>query len=164
MNNNINREVYHVQNPAIGATILWQFICGYYAKETKPVPFPLLFIVLPIIFREDLCAVIKSTQKGKGLSKVSEKLLKEKKNDDLYTINNSAISLRPLTLDSFNVGVSAKLFAMDTTTATVFPLTQVKKRGISASTKILLDAAEKLGVWCSELSMLEICEWLKVRF
>ena len=52
MNNNINREVYHVQNPAIGATILWQFICGYYAKETKPVPFPLLFFVLTFIFRE----------------------------------------------------------------------------------------------------------------
>ena len=162
--NNINREVYYVQNPAIGATILWRFICGYYSKESKAVPFPLLFIVLPIIFREDLCTVIKSTQKGKGLSKVSEKLFKEKKNDDLYTINNSAISLRPLTLKAYNVGASAKLFAMDITTATFFPLTQVKKGAVSASAKKLLDAAEKLGVWCSELSMLEICEWLKVRF
>ena len=162
--NNINREVYHVQNPAIGATILLQFVCGYYSKESKAVPFPLLFVVLPIVFREDLCTIIKSTQKSKGLSKVSEKLFKEKKNDDLYTINNSAIALRPLTLDSFNIGVSAKLFSMDTSTATVFPLTQVKKSGVPASTKKLLDAAEKLGIWCSELSMLEICEWLKVRF
>lgn len=73
--NSIDREVYYVQNPAIGATILWRFICGYYAKENKGVPFPLLFIVLPIIFRADLCMVIQSTQKGKGLSKVSEKTI-----------------------------------------------------------------------------------------
>lgn len=91
--------------------------------------------MLPIILREDLCTVIKSTQKKKGLSKVSEKLFKDKKNDDLYTINKSAIELRPLTLDSFNVGVSAKLFAMDISTAQVFPLTQAKKRGLSPSTK-----------------------------
>lgn len=162
--NNIDREVYYVQNPAIGAAVLWQFICGYYSKESKAVPFPLLFVVLPIIFREDLCTIIKTTQKGKGLSKVSEKLFKEKKNDDLYTINNTAIALRPLTMDSFNIGVSAKLFTMDISTATVFPLTQVKKSGLATPTKRLLDAAEKLGIWCEELSLLEICEWLKVRF
>ena len=59
----MNKEVYNVQNPAIGAAILWRFICGYKSKDNEPTPFPLLFIVLPIIFREDLCAVIKSTQK-----------------------------------------------------------------------------------------------------
>ena len=91
MTNNIDREIYYVQNPAIGAAALWQFICGYYSKESKAIPFPLLFIVLPILLREDLCTVIKSTQKKKGLSKVSEKLFKDKKNDDLYTINKSAI-------------------------------------------------------------------------
>ena len=35
---------------------------------------------------------------------------------------------------------------------------------ISDSTKVLLDAAEKLGGWCAELSLLEVCNWLKVRF
>ena len=162
--NNIDREVYYVQNPAIGAAVLWKFIYGYYLKENKMIPFPLLFIVLPIILREDLCTAIKSTQKKKGLSKVSEKLFKDKKNDDLYTINKSAIELRPLTLSSFNIGISARLFSIDILTAQVFPLTQAKKRGLSPSTKNLLDAAEKLGIWCSELSLLEICEWLKVRF
>lgn len=78
--NNIDREVYYVQNPAIGAAVLWKFIYGYYLKENKMIPFPLLFIVLPIILREDLCTAIKSTQKKKGLSKVSEKLFKDKKN------------------------------------------------------------------------------------
>ena len=162
--NNIDREVYYVQNPAIGAAVLWKFIYGYYLKENKMIPFPLLFIVLPIILREDLCTAIKSTQKKKGLSKVSEKLFKDKKNDDLYTINKSAIELRPLTLSSFNIGMSASLFSIDILTAQVFPLAHTRKPRLSPSTKDLLDAAEKLGMWCSELSLLEICEWLKVRF
>lgn len=162
--NSLDREIYFVQNPAIGAAALWKFVCGYYSKESKPIPFPLLFIVLPIIFREDLCAVIKSTQKSKGLSKVAEKLFKNRKNDDLYTINKNAIELRSLTLDSFNIGVSAKLFTMDASTAQVYPLAQVKKRMQTSATNNILDAAEKLGMWCSELSLLEICKWLKVRF
>ena len=102
--NSIDREVYYVQNPAMGATILWRFICGYYAKENKGVPFPLLFIVLPIIFRADLCTVIQSTQKGKGLSKVSEKLFTAKKKDDLYTVNNTAIAMRHTLAASMQAG------------------------------------------------------------
>lgn len=108
--------------------------------------------------------MIKSTQKGKGLSKVSEKLFKDKKKDNLYSINNTAIVLRPLTLDSFTIGVSAKLFYLEKSTALVYPLVQTRVTNISDSTKVLLDAAEKLGGWCAELSLLEVCNWLKVRF
>ena len=61
MTNNIDREIYYVQNPAIGAAALWQFICGYYSKESKAIPFPLLFIVsvsythLDVYKRQPLC-------------------------------------------------------------------------------------------------------------
>lgn len=47
-----DRDVMYVQNPAIGAALLWRFICGYYSNENKPVPFPLLFVVLPIGFNK----------------------------------------------------------------------------------------------------------------
>lgn len=132
-------------------------------RRVKPFHFR-CYLLCYLLFFGKIYVLSLNPHKKKGLSKVSEKLFKDKKNDDLYTINKSAIELRPLTLDSFNVGVSAKLFAMDISTAQVFPLTQAKKRGLSPSTKNLLDAAEKLGIWCSELSLLEICEWLKVRF
>lgn len=162
--NKIDSDVYHVQNPAIGAAILWKFTQGYYAKNSYPVPFPLLFIVLPIIFREDLCTVIKSTQKGKGISKVSQKLFDTKKKDNLYAVNNSAIVLRELTLESFNMGVAAKLMAMDKSTAMVYPILEKGRNMESDSVSTLLNAAEKLGGWCAELTLLEICDWLKVRF
>ncbi|MEN6459958.1 MAG: three component ABC system middle component [Syntrophomonas sp.] len=161
---NINKEIYLVQNPSIGAAIIWRFVCGYYSKDNKPVPFPLLFLVLPIIFRQDLCDVIKSTQKRSGLSKVSEKLFSNHSNDQLYYVHNSADQQRQLSLSSINIGIITKLFVIDIKSAQVFPLTQSNKTGLSESTKILLNAAEKLGLWCAELTLHEISTLLKVRF
>lgn len=160
---NLNREIYLVQNPSIGAAILWRFICGHYNQEYKATPFPLLFLVLPIIFRQDLCKVIKSTQKKSGLTKVSEKLFSDCKNDQLYCVHNAVEQYKQTTLSSISIGMSAKLFIVDTKTALVLPLTQSNKTGITQSTKYLLDAAEKLGIWCSKLTLHEICTLLKVR-
>lgn len=162
MENNLVREINNVQNPALGSAILWRFVCGYYKYDSKPVPFPLLFVVLPVVFREDLCLVIKSTRKG--LSKFSENLSKDKKKDAILSINKTAIALRTLTLDAFNIGIATKLFFLEKETAMVYPLVQTKVTNISESTKIMLDIAEKLGKWCAEISLLEVSNWLKVRF
>lgn len=160
-----DRDVIYVQNPAIGAVLLWRFICGYYTKENRPAPFPLLFVVLPIVFRQDLCAVIRSTQKASGLSKVSEKLFKNRENDSIHFVNNTAIQMRPLTLEAFNIAVEANLISMIAERATVFPLTTSHGRYTArGDSKDMMGAAEKLGAWCSELTLLEIAKWLKVRF
>lgn len=162
---NQDRDVMFVQNPAIGAALLWRFICGYYAHENRPVPFPLLFVVLPIVFRQDLCTVIKGTQKASGLSKVSEKLFSSKQNDSIHYVNTTAIQMRELTLEAFNIAVEANLVSLSAETATVFPLTTtVRKYTPKGDCKDMMAAAEKLGVWCSDLTMLEIAKWLKVRF
>ena len=169
--NSIDKEIYLVQNPSISAAILWRFICGYYSNESRPTPFPLLFLVLPIVFRQDLCEVIKSTQKGSGLIKVSEKLFSERRdrqtyyrNDLLYSIHNAANQYKDISLLALRVGLTAKLFMLETKTALFFPLTTSKKTGFSTSTKNLMDAAEKLGGWCSELTLHEVSKLLKVRF
>ena len=153
-----DREISNVQNPAIGAAILWRFVCGHYKRGYKSVPFPLLFVVLPITFREDLRIVIS------GFSKVSEKLFKGLSNDQLLSVNNTAISMRELTLQSFNIGIAANLYSMDLNTAYVSPLRQTSYTRLSGPTKSLLSASEKIGEWCAELSLLEISNLLKVRF
>lgn len=161
----LDREVMYVQNPAIGAAVLWKFVSGYYANGNRPVPFPLLFVVLPIVFRQDLCAVIRGTQKASGLSKVSEKLFKNKENDSIHFVNNTAIQMRELTLKAFNIAVEANLVSMLAESATVFPVAAAVSKYIpKGDSKDMLNAADKLGVWCSELTMLEIAKWLKVRF
>ena len=158
-------DVMYVQNPALGAVLLWRFTCGYYSNENRPVPFPLLFVVLPIVFRQDLCSVIKSTQKASGFSKVSEKLFSGKLNDSIHYVNNTAIQMRELTLEAFNIAVEAHLMSLSTENATVSPLTTaIRKYVPKGDCKIMLSAAEKLGAWCSELTLLEVGKWLKVRF
>lgn len=112
-------DVMYVQNPALGAVLLWRFTCGYYSNENRPVPFPLLFVVLPIVFRQDLCSVIKSTQKASGLSKVSEKLFSGKLNDSIHYVNNTAIQMRELTLEAFNIAVEAHLMSLSTENANI---------------------------------------------
>lgn len=158
-------DVMYVQNPAIGAALLWRFVCGYYSNENKSVPFPLLFVVLPIGFRQDLCTVIKGTQKASGLSKVSEKLFSDKQNDCIHYVNTTAIQMRELTLEAFNIAVEANLVALSAESATVFPLaTAFRKYTLKGDCKEMMKATEKLGSWCSELTLLEIAKWLKVRF
>ena len=161
----MDRDVMYVQNPAIGAAVLWRFVWGYYTNENRPVPFPLIFVVLPIVFRQDLCAAIKSTHIASGLSKVSEKLFKNRENDSIHFVNNTAIQMRNLTLEAFNIAVEANLISLIAESATVFPLaTSVSRYTPKGDTKDIMAVAEKLGVWCSGLTILEIAKWLKVRF
>jgi hypothetical protein len=162
--NNIDLDVMYVQNPAIGAAILWHFVCGYYSKDSKPVPFPLLFVVLPIVFRRDLRMAIKSTQKASGISKLSEKLFKNKENDSIHFVNDIAIEMRALSLESFNIAVEANLISLSAEEATVIPLETSYNDTPKGDTKDILAAAEKLGEWCSRLTLFEIAKWLKLRF
>lgn len=160
-----DRDVMYVQNPAIGAALLWRFTCGYYSNENRPIPFPLLFVVLPIMFRQDLCTVIKGTQKASGLSKFSEKLFSGKQNDSIHYVNTAAIQMRGLTLESFNIAVEANLVSLSAETAMVFPLIITTHKYVpKGDCKDMLTAAERLGIWCSGLTLLEIAKWLKVRF
>lgn len=161
----LNREIYLVQNPAIGAAILWRFVCGYYDADNKSrqVPLPLLFLVLPIIFREDLRDVIGSTNKSSGLQKVSEKLFAGKRADLVCSLQNSAEQYRDTTLSAIKIAVRAKLISLSSKTALVMPI-QVKTHKMPKSSESLLKLAEKLGVWCSSLSLHEISTLLKVRF
>lgn len=161
----LNREIYLVQNPAIGAAILWRFICGYYNAENEShhVPFPLLFLVLPVIFREDLREVIRTTNKSSGLQKVSEKLFASKRADLFYSVQDSAEHYREITLSAINIAIGANLISLSHKTALVIPV-QEKTSKMPKSSENLLKCAEKLGMWCSSLSLHEISILLKVRF
>lgn len=165
MINNSDLDVRYVQNSAIGAALLWRFACSYYKTENKPVPFLLFFLVLPLVFRDDLCSQIQSTNKSSGLSKFCEKLFVQKKNDEVETINNTSIKLRLLTIESFNIAVEANLLSLTPENALVHPVfTKLDTTSLRDETKKMLNVAEKIGFWFSNLSLLEITKWLKVRF
>ncbi len=73
--------------------------------------------------------------------------------------------MRELTLEAFNIAVEANLVSLSVESATVFPLTTtIRKYVPKGDCKSMMAVAEKLGGWCSELTLLEVTKWLKVRF
>ncbi len=149
-------EIDLIQNPAIGSIIIWKFLFGYGIKLGHE-NFEILFIVLPIIFNQEMRSYIDSTRKNSGLTKVVEKMMKDKKIDIVYQINNNAEQMKELTLESIRIGLITNLFVIDEKMNIGIPK-------LSKNTKVVLEIAEKMGFWFSKLNVLKIERILKVRF
>lgn len=163
----LSKEIYIVQNPALCSLLIWRFICGFANKNENPTPFPLLFIVLPMILNEEIREIISSTFQSSGLRTFADKFAKSSisKSDLILSIHGKSLNLRELTLDSIKLALSSKLISLDAKNGTVFYLSQSTPRaGIPESIKSMAKCSEKLGVWCSELSIYEISTILKVGF
>ena len=157
----MSNEIDLIQNPAIGSIIIWKFLFGYGTKLEQH-KFELLFIVLPIIFNQELRNYIDSTRKSSGFTKVIEKMMRDKKIDIVYQINNNAENMKELTLESIRIGMITNLFVLDEMLN--IEVEDIKIPKVSRNTEKILENAEKIGKWLSELNMLEIEKILKVRF
>lgn len=161
------REVRNIQNPALGAGLIWRFVCGYVAshRTRDPVPIPLLFIVLPIILHEQTEEFVNNTQKISGLRSFAAKFGKAEnsKQDLLLAIHNRMLALRHLSMESVRLALATRLIHLNT--ATFIPLSETPAiAGIHPNIRRLMRNAEKLGNWCGLLTMHEIANTLKVRF
>lgn len=157
----MSNEIDLIQNPAIGSIIIWKFLFGYGTKLEQD-KFELLFIVLPIIFNQELRNYIDSTRKSSGFTKVIEKMMRDKKIDIVYQINNNAENMKELTLEFIRVGMITNLFMLDEMLN--IEVEDIKMPKVSKNIEKILENAEKIGKWLSELNMLEIEKILKVRF
>jgi hypothetical protein len=165
----LSQETRNVQNPALGAMLLWRFTVGYEeaSKVKAPAPLPLLFIVLPMIYHQETSELISSTLKASGLRNYVNKFLdtKTSKSDLVYSIHDRAIKMRGLSLESLGLATASKLLSVDQQNGAVFSLsTSSAKSGIPQSVQSLLKSAEKLGSWCGAISMHEVSVILKIRF
>lgn len=163
---NLNREIQNIQNPAFGAFAIWNFVRGYYSFNSSLTPFPVLFIVMPIICREDMVEVLNSTNKPSGLRFFANKFMSTKvlKNDVISQIHVSSSNMKDLTLNSIQIAIYTSLITMDYENALVLPITTTEHRNEPKSIIKLGKSAEKLGFWCSQLTLHEISQVLKVRF
>lgn len=165
----LGKETRNIQNPALGAILLWRFVIGYKdgSEVAAHTPLPLMFTVLPVIFHKDTATFISSTLKSSGLRAFTNKFNESKtsKNDLILSIHQRALSMRNLTAKSIALGISADLIKIDSTTALAIPLsTSVPKANIANSVNGLIKGSEKLGFWCSKLTLHEISLILKVSF
>ena len=160
------KEVQNVQNPALGAALVWRFCCGY--VETHRVsaspPLPFLFLVLPIILHKATSEFVRRTYKSSGLRAFAAKFGDSSivKQDLLLQIHDRSIRWRKLSVQSIELAVAGSLLKFQDN-GDVSPLSRTKAKGLSDEVKLLMDLAEKLGSWFGELSVHEVVTTLKVR-
>lgn len=160
------REAQNVQNPALGAAILWRFCCAYTAAHpTKGAPpLPTLFLVLPIVLHQATAELLRRTWPSSGLRAFAAKFSDSAvaKQDILLQIHDRSIRWRNLTMQSIELAAAARLLYL-VESGEVIALSKAKARGMPDEVKQLLNDAEKLGGWCAPLTLHEITTTLKVR-
>lgn len=160
------REAQNVQNPALGAAILWRFCCAYGTTHpTSAAPgLPTLFVVLPIVLHQATAELLRRTRLSSGLRAFAAKFGDNAvaKQDLLLQIHDRSLRWRSLTLQSIELAAAGRLIHL-TEAGEVIPLSKTKARGLPDEVKLLMGDAEKLGAWCGPLTLHEITTTLKVR-
>jgi len=157
-------EIQAMQNPALGATLIWRFACGYTPKDIAHdgVPLPLAFVVLPVVLHERTRREVITTQRSSGARKFEEKF--GDKGDVLFALHERALVLRELSLRSLRHALASGLVSLLPEQGVLWPRSYTKPYIDERAVAELLGAAEKLGAWCSSLSLYEISGILRVEF
>lgn len=169
MANALTSEVRAVQNPALGAMLLWRCAVGYAASHEKAeaIPLPLLYLVLPIMFHKDTAELVTSTHRASGLRKFAEKFQapgQQSKTDLLLAVGPRAKVMRRLSSESLGLAVLGNLIQVEETGRANAMSKTPAASGIPSSVRPMLSGAEKLGAWFSGLSLYETALFLQVSF
>lgn len=160
------REAQNIQNPALGAAVLWRFCCGFVeAHPASDAPrLPLLFLVLPIVLHQATVELLRRTRPTSGLRAYAAKFGDSaiSKQDILLQIHERAIRWRRLSLQSIELASDGRLIHLSDA-GEVIPLSRTKARALPDEVKQLLTDAEKLGKWCGQLTLHEVTTTLKVK-
>jgi hypothetical protein len=160
------REAQNIQNPALGAAVLWRFCCGYAGAHPEgDMPrLPLLFLVLPIVLHQATAELLRRTRPSSGLRAFTAKFgdAQISKQDLLLQVHERAVRWRTLSLQSIELATAGHLIHLSDD-GEVIPLSRTKARGLPEEVKQLLADAEKLGAWCGQLTLHEVTTTLKVK-
>lgn len=154
------KEVEIVQNPALGAFLLWRMGAAFQERNSSPVHLELYFIALSILFHRPTLNVVVSTLDASGLSQFVAKMHQEE--DELLAIHARAVRMRGLTLRSINVGVAAGLLAVHHQNASIGALDVIRPADLPSRLGPMKKSAVKLGHWFGDLSVSQIFTMLRV--
>ncbi|OPD59413.1 three component ABC system middle component [Bacillus anthracis] len=164
----LNKEIQIMQNPALGALLLHYFVEGYLSgKKEESVPIPLVFILLPIIFHNNTLEYLTATRRSSGLRVFVNKMSDSKvsKRDLIIDIHSRASLMKKTTLHSLRLSIATNLLEIDYNSGTVkLPFNSVNRPKRTNLNSKMVKASEKLGYWCSQLTLQEISIILKVGF
>lgn len=134
-----------VQNPALGALLLWKFGKSYQDEAVGIAPqMPSFFLILPLLFHAKTLDLVRSTLPGSGLSQLAKKLGDER--EMLVAVHNRTDKMKDLTFDSIGTGISAGLLNLDYSTGRIRS-NEVKPPKLPERLKYHIAGADKLGRW-----------------
>jgi hypothetical protein len=158
-------EAETVQNPALGAYALWRFGLGHQLEGGTPPPMLATFLVLPLTLHRETLEVAAGTLRGSGIGLFAAKLGDPR--ERLLAVNDRAVRLRLLTLQSLSLGVDIRLLSIDYRTGAVRSngsAVSLPVKYVSESTKPIFAAAEKLGHWVARAGLVATANLLRIEF
>lgn len=155
-------EIYLMQNPALGASLVWRFAEGYSPKGHGLLPcLPLLFIVLPILYHQELRDAAITTNPSSGLRVFAGKFKSQQ--EVLFGIQGRMLKLRDVSLASISIAIECNLISLNTATAEVESLRHKAPPETDEKVKDMMRASQKLGQWCKTLALQEVQAILRIK-
>lgn len=153
-------EVERVQNPALGAMLIWEYGRSFqHTASSEPSHLLTTFLLLPLCLHRPTLDLVKRTNASSGLGKFCEKLLD--KREELFAIHDRSQKLKRLTLSSLAYGESSGLLSIDYDNAKV-RAHEMMKPTVPERIQDHTKGAAKLGTWFSALTPVEIFHALRV--
>lgn len=153
-------EIERVQNPSLGAMLIWRYGRSFQAQLTAEPPNLLLaFLVLPLCLHRPTLDIILGTQARSGLGKFCEKL--SERREELFAVHERCVALKRLSLNSLAFAERAGILAIEYENAKMRAI-EVADPPLSERVKTQAKGAERLGIWFSALKASEVFHALKV--
>ena len=157
-----------VQNPALGAVVLWRFARKYSDCHAlhAAAPLPLCALVLPMVWHAETIENIASTQVGSGLRAFADKFSDTKTSqlDALLALHSRASRWRGKTMDALRMGFGSNLLRLDEQGGVIASDSAWSPVAHTQPVRNQTNAAEKLGAWFAAMTLREISVALHVRF
>ena len=139
-----------VQNPALGAILLWRFGKSYQEERlAEPAQLHSFFVILPLLYHAPTLEHIRSTYVSSGLSQFAKKLGEER--ELLISVQSRALKMRELTLSSIGTAISTGIMHLAYDTARLRS-NEARPPKAPERLKHHVAGADKLGRWFSRLT------------
>ncbi len=145
----IRETIKNIQNPAIGAYLIWKTALGYCSKQHPFVSMHLLFLVIPMLLNQKIYQKVKATKATSTLYNLISKLTP----NEFIQINEGVSLYKELTFESLGLAARTGLIKYDGKDRIV-PL----KINITPQ-EVVRDMGTqgiKLGKWFEKLSLSQI--------
>ncbi|MBB2818027.1 UNVERIFIED_ORG: hypothetical protein GGD59_001251 [Rhizobium esperanzae] len=140
-----------VQNPALGALLLWRFGKSYQDERLfEPAFMHPFFVILPLLYHVPTLDRIRSTNDSSGLSLFAKKMAEER--ELLVSVQVRALKMRDLTLSSIGAAISSGLMNLSYDTGRLRS-NEARPPKPPERLKYHVAGAEKLGHWFARLSL-----------